>query len=171
MAENLSKTYEIDKGSYNLFDNITRLMKHATLKDSRTLDSYENALSIKFSNYLIKYFEYGLSSKDIANLLMDVNSYNKNIEVFWTPANILERVYGYKGGKFLSNSLAVKIADAYIDKIISELKTALGYADDTTVSFNATLGKVIRNNAFFLIDESSDALLNFGITRNYRKCI
>ena len=34
MAENLSKTYEIDKGSYNLFDNITRLMKHATLKDS-----------------------------------------------------------------------------------------------------------------------------------------
>ena len=171
MAENLSKTYEIDKGSYNLFDNITRLMKHATLKDSRTLDSYENALSIKFSNYLIKYFEYGLSSKDIANLLMDVNSYNKNITEFWKDETILERVYGYKGGKFLSNSLAVKIADAYIDKIISELKTALGYADDTTVSFNTTLGKVIRNNAFFLIDESSDALLNFGITRNYRKCI
>ena len=171
MAENLSKTYEIDKGSYNLFDNITRLMKHATLKDSRTLDSYENALSIKFSNYLIKYFEYGLSSKDSANLLMDVNSYNKNIAEFWKDENILERVYGYKGGKFLSNSLAVKIADAYIDKIISELKTALGYAADKTVSFNATLGKVIRNNAFFLIDESSDALLNFGITRNYRKCI
>ena len=149
MAENLSKTYEIDKGSYNLFDNITRLMKHATLKDSRTLDSYENALSIKFSNYLIKYFEYGLSSKDIANLLMDVNSYNKNIAEFWKDENILERVYGYKGGKFLSNSLAVKIADAYIDKIISELKTALGYADDKTVSFNATRGKVIRNNAFY----------------------
>lgn len=171
MAENLSKTYEIDKGSYNLFDNITRLMKHATLKDSRTLDSYENALSIKFSNYLIKYFEYGLSSKDIANLLRDVNSYNKRMEDFWKDENILERVYGYKGGKFLSNSLAIKIADAYADKIISELKTALGYADDITVSFNATLGKVIRNNAFFLIDESSDAILNFGITRNYRKCI
>ena len=171
MAENLSKTYEIDKGSYNLFDNITRLMKHATLKDSRTLDSYENALSLTFSAYLIKYFEYGLSSKDIAGLLMAVNNYNEKIDKFWNDSTILERVYGYKDGKFLGNSLAIKIANAYTDNIISELKTSLKYADDITVSFNATLGKTIRNNALLLIDESSDALLNFGITRNYRKCI
>lgn len=174
MTENLSKTYEIDKGSYNLFDNITRLMKHATLKDSRTLDSYENALSIKFSNYLIKYFEYGLSSKDIANLLRDVNNYNKEIAKFWTPANILERVYGYKEykdkdgkifWKFLSNSLAIKIADAYTDKIISELKKSLGYADDITVSFDATLGEFIRNNALLLI-KSVNISLDFGIPIN-----
>lgn len=166
MAENLSKTYEIDKGSYNLFDNITRLMKHATLKDSRTLDSYENALSLAFSAYLIKYFEYGLSSKDIAGLLMAVNNYNSNIDGFWKDSTILERVYGYKDGKFLSNSLAIKIANAYADNIISELKKALQYADDITVSFNETLGKAIRNNALLLIDESSDASLNFGITDN-----
>ena len=166
MAENLSKTYEIDKGSYNLFDNITRLMKHATLKDSRTLDSYENALSLTFSAYLIKYFEYGLSSKDIAGLLMAVNNYNEKIDKFWNDSTILERVYGYKDGKFLGNSLAIKIANAYTDNIISELKKALQYADDITVSFNATLGKTIRNNALLLIDESSDASLNFGITDN-----
>ena len=171
MAENLSKTYEIDKGSYNLFDNITRLMKHATLKDSRALDSYENALSIKFSNYLIKYFEYGLSSKDIANLLMDVNSYNKNIKVFWTPANILERVYGYKEykdkegksfWKFLSNSLANKLADAYVDTVISALRQSLNYAEDITVSFDPALVKMIRDNAFLLI-KSNDVGLDFGI--------
>lgn len=166
MAENLSKTYEIDKGSYNLFDNITRLMKHATLKDSRTLDSYENALSIKFSNYLIKYFEYGLSSKDIANLLMDVNSYNKDIAKFWTDSAILERVYGYKGGKFLSNSLATKLTDAYADTVISALKQSLKYPEDITVSFDPALIKMIRDNAFLLIDESSPASLNFGITDN-----
>ena len=166
MAENLSKTYEIDKGSYNLFDNITRLMKHATLKDSRTLDSYENALSIKFSNYLIKYFEYGLSSKDIANLLRDVNSYNKEIAKFWTDSAILERVYGYKGGKFLSNSLATKLANTYADTVISALKQSLRYPEDITVSFDPALVKMIRNNAFLLIDESSPASLNFGITDN-----
>lgn len=166
MAENLSKTYEIDKGSYNLFDNITRLMKHATLKDSRTLDSYENALSIKFSNYLIKYFEYGLSSKDIANLLIDVNSYNKKITEFWKDETILERVYGYKGGKFLSNSLATKLADAYADTVISALKQSLKYPEDITVSFDTALVKMIRDNAFLLIDESSPASLNFGITDN-----
>lgn len=166
MAENLSKTYEIDKGSYNLFDNITRLMKHATLKDSRTLDSYENALSIKFSNYLIKYFEYGLSSKDIANLLMDVNSYNKDIAKFWTDSAILERVYGYKGGKFLSNSLATKLADEYADTVISALKQSLKYPEDITVSFDQALVKMIRDNSFLLIDESSSASLNFGITDN-----
>lgn len=166
MAENLSKTYEIDKGSYNLFDNITRLMKHATLKDSRTLDSYENALSIKFSNYLIKYFEYGLSSKDIANLLMDVNSYNKRMEEFWKDENILERVYGYKGGKFLGNSLATKLADKYVDTVISTLKQSLKYPEDITVSFDPALVKMIRDNAFLLIDESSPASLNFGITDN-----
>lgn len=166
MAENLSKTYEIDKGSYNLFDNITRLMKHATLKDSRTLDSYENALSIKFSAYLIKYFEYGLSAKDIANLLIDVNNYNNKISDFWTTSTILERVYGYKNGKFLNNSLAAKIADAYVEKIISELKKALKYADDITVSFNATLGEAVRNNAFRVIESSSTGGLNFGITAN-----
>ena len=167
MAENLSKTYEIDKGSYNLFDNITRLMKHATLKDSRTLDSYENALSIKFSNYLIKYFEYGLSSKDIANLLKDVNSYNKEITTkFWKDETILERVYGYKDGKFLSNSLATKLADAYADTVISALKQSLKYPEDITVSFDPALVKMIRDNAFLLIDESSPASLNFGITDN-----
>lgn len=176
MAENLSKTYEIDKGSYNLFDNITRLMKHATLKDSRTLDSYENALSIKFSNYLIKYFEYGLSPKDIANLLMDINNYNKEIATkFWTDDVILERVYGYKKyedkygniiGKFLSNSLATKLADTYADTVISALKQSLKYPEDITVSFDPNLVKMIRDNAFLLIDESSPASLNFGITDN-----
>ena len=142
-------------------------MKHATLKDSRTLDSYENALSIKFSNYLIKYFEYGLSSKDIANLLKDVNSYNKEITTkFWKDETILERVYGYKDGKFLSNSLATKLADAYADTVISALKQSLKYPEDITVSFDPALVKMIRDNAFLLIDESSPASLNFGITDN-----
>ena len=130
---------------------------------------------MKFSNYLIKYFEYGLSSKDIANLLMDVNSYNKNIAEFWKDENILERVYGYKKyedkygniiGKFLSNSLATKLADAYADTVISALKQSLKYPEDITVSFDPALVKMIRDNAFLLIDDSSPASLNFGITDN-----
>lgn len=168
MAENLSKTYEIDKGSYNLFDNITRLMKHATLKDSRTLDSYENALSLTFSAYLIKYFEYGLSSKDIAGLLMAVNNYNEKINDFWNASTVLERVYGYKNGKFLSNSLATKLADSYAETVISGLKAALKYAEDITVSFDSALNKKIKNNALKLIESSSISGINF---RNIRRFI
>jgi hypothetical protein len=68
--------YEIAEISKQELDNITTFLVNSTIKDSKAISGEENQFSLEFSEYLLKYFGNGLTTKDIINLKKFVNSYN-----------------------------------------------------------------------------------------------
>lgn len=80
MENTAENKYLIDSDSYEMFDNITRFAKNLTLKNSKELYDAEDALSTKFGNYLIKYFNSELINSDIVDILNNVYSYNEAVE-------------------------------------------------------------------------------------------
>ena len=95
--ENLINKYLIDPDSYEVFDNSTRFMKNAKVKNnSKKIYEDENRYSSILGKYLVKYFEEELTNKDILELVETVSEYNEQIDKYWeNNADLSFAIWGY----------------------------------------------------------------------------
>lgn len=93
--EDITNKYLINSDSYEMFDNISRFVKNATLKDSKKFYNAENDLSKFFGNMLIKYYTVGLTIADITKIIEYSEAYNKSVdETFSSIDNVLKYIFG-----------------------------------------------------------------------------
>lgn len=88
MNENIinerSKNYKVPDNLMEKVDNILRFSKNMTLKDSKFYEAGEDAVSKKFGDLLIKYYDAGLTNDDIIELIEFVYEYNTSVDSMLT---------------------------------------------------------------------------------------
>ena len=115
--EKFNDNYKIYGESYNDFINIGTFYMNSYVKDSMSLDNadYEYIdFGKEFKDYMIKYYDQGLTNNEIKNLLTKIMEYNKNVieKVRKTPILYL----------FSTNNGPYDFLSALLNKIKDELK-------------------------------------------------
>ena len=81
-SESNVKNYLISDDTSEQFDNITTFAKNMTLKDSKYYEQGEDKISRRFGELLLKYYNYGLTYDEVAELLIFVATYNFSVGLF-----------------------------------------------------------------------------------------
>ena len=115
--EKFNDNYKIYGESYNDFINIGTFYMNSYVKDSMYLDNVDYEYSDfgkEFKEYMIKYYDQGLTNNEIKNLLTKIMTYNENIieKVRKTPILYL----------FNTNNGPYDFLSALLNKIKEELK-------------------------------------------------
>jgi hypothetical protein len=108
-------------------ENITTFVINSVVKDSVKLESEENTNSLIFSEYLRKYFEDGLTPKDILDLKVKVNEYNSGVSNY-----LYENIYDYI---FEINSDSIS---SFFSRAVTDIKDKIKFFIDTFLSKNTS---------------------------------
>lgn len=129
--ERFGQKYEIYGESYDDFINIGTFYMNCSLKDCAKMDSYTGAsaeLAKTFSKYLVKYYDQGLTTDEIYDMLMKMKAYNEDLIsemrkapmlcVFGRDSKGLDDRYGKHGSMY-------DFIKAFIADLKSEMKKSL----------------------------------------------
>jgi hypothetical protein len=115
--------YTIADVSKEEFDNISTFLYNAVVKDAKLIDQNESTASLEFSSYITKYFDEGLSLRDVISLKTFVQSYNKTAFTYMKN-NIYRYVFGIKTINDDSDP------DSFIEKLKLSLNSKIKYLVD-----------------------------------------
>lgn len=136
MENDTENKYRIDSESYDTFDNITRLAKNLTLKDSKTLYNNESAASEELGRLLLKYYDFELTNEDIVSLVKIVNKYNKEVKNEITD----DKLYKYSLG--LNDDATIMVSNDAL--ILRAIKVAA--SNDTDAEKGALIYSLLYDN-------------------------
>ncbi len=162
--EKFNDNYKIYGESYNDFINIGTFYMNSYVKDSMYLDNVDYEYSDfgkEFKDYMIKYYDQGLTNNEIKNLLTKIMSYNKNVIEKVRKAPILYL--------FSTNNGPYDFLSALLNKIKEELKEKykgdtlkLQKLDEYFTLFNRAEYHVLTK----ILDSFSDFKVGVGLDSN-----
>ena len=162
--EKFNDNYKIYGESYNDFINIGTFYMNSYVKDSMYLDNVDYEYSDfgkEFKEYMIKYYDQGLTNNEIKNLLTKIMTYNENIIEKVRKAPILYL--------FNTNNGPYDFLSALLNKIKEELKEKykgdalkLQKLDEYFTLFNRAEYHVLTK----ILDSFSDFKVGVGLDSN-----
>lgn len=100
-SESNVKNYLISDDTTEQFNNIATFAKNMELKNSKYYEEGENALSRWFGDMLLKYYNYGLTIEETADLLRFVSAYNNAVSSVLTNEEAILKLLGlHKNQKY-----------------------------------------------------------------------